>query len=84
MVDAFLTHHGIWRAEDPDALVRVAELYLKGWRSSGRRLAVLTDSGATAVMMADGAARLGLEMAEFSKATRVQACGHPPLLRIGF
>lgn len=78
VVDAFLTHHGIWRAEDTDALVRAAELYLKGWRASARRLAVLTDSGGTAVMMADGAARLGLELAEFSVATGSKLAGILP------
>ena len=78
IVDAFLAHHGIWRAEDADALVRAAELYLKGWQANGRRLAVLTDSGATAVMMADGAAGLGLELAEFSEGTRSKLAGILP------
>ena len=70
VVDAFLSRHGIWRATDPDELVRASELYLKGWRARGRSLAVLTDSGATAVMMADGASRLGLDLAVFSETTR--------------
>ena len=72
MVDAFLRQQGIWRAEDADGLVRASELYLKGWRARGLRLAVLTDSGASAVMMADGAARLGLALVEFPETIRVQ------------
>ena len=69
IVDAFLARQGIWRAEDGDALVRASEVYLRGWRPRGRRLVVLTDSGATAVMMADSATRLGLELASFSSTT---------------
>ena len=72
VVDAFLRQQGIWRAEDADGLVRASELYLKGWRARGLRLAVLTDSGASAVMMADGAARLGLALVEIPETIRVQ------------
>ena len=70
VVDAFLSRHGIWRAQDADELVRASELYLKGWTARGRRLVILTDSGASAVMMADGAARLGLDVVEFSESIR--------------
>ena len=35
-VDAFLRHHGIWRAADPQDLVNASELYLKGWRPQGQ------------------------------------------------
>ena len=70
VVQAFCEHHGIWRARDADELVRAAPLYLKGWRAAGKRLAILTDSGASAVMMTDTAARLGLTVEGFAAATR--------------
>lgn len=53
-----------------DELVRAAPLYLKGWRGAGRRLAILTDSGASAVMMTDTAERLGLTVEALPPATR--------------
>src|SRR3954464_14140084 len=38
VVDAFLEHHGIRRARDPQELVAAAELYVSGRRPRGRRL----------------------------------------------
>ena len=70
VVDAFLSKHGVWRAQDADELVRASELYLKGWIAHGRRLVILTDSGASAVMMADSAARLGLDVVGFPESIR--------------
>ena len=70
VVSAFCEHHGIWRVDDTDALLRTTPLYLKRWRPSGNRLAVLTDSGASAVMMADAAEQMGFSMCEFPAATR--------------
>jgi len=72
MVDAFLLHHGIWRAGDPDDLVNAAELYLKGWRPQGRRLVALSNSGATCVMAADMAEEYKLPLAVLADATRAQ------------
>ena len=70
VVDAFLARHGIWRVKDIAGLVRAAELYLKGWRPRGRRLAVVSNSGATCVMAADAATLAGLTMAPLAAATR--------------
>ena len=51
------------------ALVNATELYLKGWKPKGKRLAVLSNSGATCVMAADALADVPLELAEFSPQT---------------
>ena len=72
VVDAFLRHHGIWRASDPDDLVNAAELYLKGWRPQGRKLVAVSNSGATCVMAADMAEELRLPLAALAEATRGQ------------
>jgi len=69
LVSAFFEECGIWRAHDADELVRGAQLYLQGARPAGRRLAVLTDSGATAVMMADAADELDLDLSPFPDST---------------
>lgn len=69
LVEAFLRQHGIWRAADMHGMVNAAELYLKGWKPSGRRMAVISNSGATCVMAADTVAEVTLDLAEFSPAT---------------
>jgi acetate---CoA ligase (ADP-forming) len=70
VVDAFLRQHGIWRARDMMGLVSAAEMYLKGWRPEGRRLVVISNSGASCVMAADLAAELDLPLASFAETTR--------------
>ena len=70
VVDAFLRHHGIQRARDPHELARGAELYLKGWRPKGRKLVVISNSGASCVMGADTADGFGLPLAELAPETR--------------
>lgn len=72
VVDAYLVKHGIWRAPDMRGLVNAAELYLKGWRPKGNKLAVLSNSGAACVLAADLAASLGVPMARLSDATRTR------------
>jgi len=72
VVDAFLRHHGIWRAIDPHDLVNAAELYLKGWRPQGRKLVAVSNSGATCVMAADMAEEFDLPLAVLADATRGQ------------
>ena len=70
VVDAFLARHGIWRVDDPYALVAAGRLYLEGWRPRGRRFVALSNSGASCVMAADAADELGLPLAEFPPAAR--------------
>jgi len=53
VVDAFFERHGIWRAADPHELVRAAALYASGRRPRGKRMVVISNSGASCVMAAD-------------------------------
>jgi acyl-CoA synthetase (NDP forming) len=70
VVDAFFEQQGIWRAQNMSELVQATELYLKGWRPQGRRLVVVSNSGAVCVMAADAATAAGMPMARLSDATR--------------
>lgn len=70
VVDAFLERHGIWRARDTNELVGAAELYLKGWKPKGRRLVVISNSGATCVQAADAATTHSLPIAPLAQDTR--------------
>lgn len=67
VVDAFFERHGIWRAADPHELVAAAELYLTGRRPRGKRLVVVSNSGASCVMAADYAEQRGIPLARFSE-----------------
>ena len=70
VVDAFFRHHGIWRVSDPHALALAAEAYLKGWRPEGRRLVVISNSGASCVMAADASEDYALPLADLAAETR--------------
>jgi acetate---CoA ligase (ADP-forming) len=78
VVDAFLRHHGIWRVRDPHALALAAEAYLQGWRPQGRRLVVISNSGASCVMGADASEECGLPLAELSPGTQVAVAAKLP------
>lgn len=77
-VDAFFKHHGIWRVRDPHEQARAAHAYLKGWRPEGRRLVIISNSGASCVMGADAAEDLGLPLAELSPATQADVASKLP------
>ena len=70
VVDAFFEQHGIWRAQNMADLVQASELYLKGWRPQGRRLVVISNSGAVCVLAADAATAAGMPMAQLNDDTR--------------
>ena len=70
VVEAFLRRHGIWRVRDPHALATTAEGYLQGWRPQGRRLVVVSNSGASCVMAADASEQLGLPLATLADSTQ--------------
>ncbi|MFM9941981.1 MAG: acetate--CoA ligase family protein [Hyphomicrobiaceae bacterium] len=70
VVDAALKRAGIWRVKDIAGLVSAAELYLKGWKPSGRRFVTISGSGATGVMSADAATMAGLDVVKFDPTTR--------------
>ncbi len=77
-VDAFLRHHGIWRVRDPHAQALAAEAYLKGWRPEGRRLVVISNSGASCVMGADASEEFKLPLATLSADTRQRVADRLP------
>jgi acyl-CoA synthetase (NDP forming) len=70
VVDAFFERHGIWRAGDPHELVAAAELYLTGRRPRGKRLMVVSNSGASCVMAADYAELKGIPLASIGDTAR--------------
>ena len=70
VVDAFFERHGIWRAADPQGLVAAAELYLSGRKPRGKRLVVVSNSGASCVMAADYAEERGIPLASLSEQAR--------------
>lgn len=72
VVDAFLERHGIWRANDLRELVHATELYLKGWKPSGRRLVAISNSGAVCVMSADAATRADMPIAPLAQETKAE------------
>jgi hypothetical protein len=69
-VDAFFRHHGIWRVRDPHAQALAAEAYLKGWRPEGRRLVIISNSGASCVMGADASEEFALPLAAGARHAR--------------
>ncbi|HSD43473.1 MAG TPA: acetate--CoA ligase family protein [Burkholderiales bacterium] len=78
VVDAFFRHHGIMRVRDQHELARSAETYLKGWRPQGRRLVVISNSGASCVMAADASEDFALPLAELAPETRREAAARLP------
>jgi acyl-CoA synthetase (NDP forming) len=78
VVDAFFRHHAIWRVRDPHELALSADIYLRGWRPGGRRLVVISNSGASCVMAADASEDFGLPLAELSADTRREAAAKLP------
>lgn len=70
VVDAFLEHHGLQRVPDMLGLVQAAPLFLKGWRATGRRLVVISNSGTACVLAADAAFDMGLRVEELLPATQ--------------
>ena len=77
-VDAFFRQHGILRVRDPHAQALAAEAFLKGWRPQGRRLVIVSNSGASCVMGADAAAGFDLPLAELSASTRTEVAAKLP------
>ena len=77
-VDAFFRHHGLWRVRDPHAQAMAAEAYLKGWRPEGRRLVIVSNSGASCVMGADASEDFKLPLAELAPSTRAEVASRLP------
>ena len=70
IIDAFMEKHGILRARGVGDLVNSAELFLSGRRPRGRRIVMLSNSGASCVMAADAADDLKLPLAKLHISTR--------------
>ena len=70
VIEACLEECGIWRARDVSQLVGSAELYLKGWTPRGRRVAVISNSGASCVAAADAISDCDLQLAELHLETK--------------
>lgn len=78
VVDAFFDHHGILRARDPQDMVRLAELALRGPLPKGPRVVIVSNSGASCVLASDAAVEQGLEIAPLARATQQKlAAGLP-------
>lgn len=69
VVDAFFERAGVWRARSVHELVSSTSMYLQGWRPAGRRLAVVSNSGASCVLAADAAADHHIPMAVLAEST---------------
>ncbi|MEZ5286419.1 MAG: acetate--CoA ligase family protein [Vicinamibacterales bacterium] len=78
VVEAFLRTHRMWRVGDVHEMAELAELHVKGWRPSGRRLAVVSNSGASCVMAADLAHEHGLELARLEARSIASIAGLLP------
>jgi len=72
VVDAFFERHGIWRAADPHELVSAAALYASGVKPRGKRLVVLSNSGASCVMAADYSEQRSIPLASISSEARMR------------
>jgi acetate---CoA ligase (ADP-forming) len=70
VVDAFFEHHGIWRAADPHELVSAAALYAGGRPARGKRLVVMSNSGASCVMAADYSEERAIPLAAISPSAK--------------
>jgi acetate---CoA ligase (ADP-forming) len=69
-VDAACRAAGIVRVTSPRELVERAQILLSGPRPRGRRLAIVSDGGGSAVVAADLAAGFGLELPQLSDGLR--------------
>jgi acetate---CoA ligase (ADP-forming) len=73
VVDAFLERAGIYRAVDLPDLVAAIDLHLqRDWEPAGRRVAVVSNSGASCVQAADAIVTSGLDLAPLGATTRAR------------
>ncbi|GAA1176265.1 acetate--CoA ligase family protein [Pseudonocardia alaniniphila] len=69
VIDAYFAELGIRRAMSMPELVDTTELYLQDWRPQGRRLVVVSNSGAVCVLAADAAEDRAMPLAALSAET---------------
>ncbi len=70
---------GIYRALQVEEAFDVAIALSTGRRARGNRIAVLSDGGGHATVVADAAGRLGLQLATLAGATRTKLCDVLPV-----
>lgn len=78
VVDAFLRHHGVVRANSLRQLTDYARIFAGPKRARGNHVAILTNSGGLGVMMADRCRDAGLELAELAPQTTKALAGCLP------
>jgi acetate---CoA ligase (ADP-forming) len=69
VIDAYFAELGIRRAMSMPDLIDTTELYLQDWRPQGRRLVVVSNSGAVCVLAADAADDRAMPLAALSAET---------------
>jgi acetate---CoA ligase (ADP-forming) len=62
--------YGVINVDDEKELIDAIKIFSHGKYSQGSRVAVITTSGASGIMIADHCDRIGLEMASFSEGTK--------------
>jgi len=67
---AVFSRHGVLRAENLDEIFDLAMLAQCSRRPRGKRVQILTNSGAAGIMMADAGSDLGLEFPDLSATTK--------------
>jgi acyl-CoA synthetase (NDP forming) len=77
-VDAFFFRHGIWRARDINEFIRATPLYLDNLDTKNGQIVAMSHSGAVAVMTADLAEHVGLELTSLSEETKQRLAGILP------
>ena len=70
VVDAAFQSAGIWRASDPGDAVNVAAALARYPRLASDRVAILTDGGGHATLLADALGTAGFELTRFRPETR--------------
>ena len=78
VTDAALRQLGVVRVDTLDELIATAGLLAHGPALRGRRIAVVSGSGATCAMAADRAAATGLELIDFAPETAAALAGLLP------
>jgi len=78
VTDVVLRQLGVVRVDTLDQLIATAGLLAHGPALRGRRIAVVSGSGATCAMAADRAAAAGLELVDFAPATTATLAGLLP------
>lgn len=75
---SLVSQYGVTIVKDNDDLVESMKIFSRGKRMKGGKVAVISSSGATGILMADNCHDIGLEMANLSEETTAQLKGILP------